>query len=140
MINTQVQTQTTLTISDVQIDMDGNKYRVEVSTDEYACIQVSNDDTTLIVEESLPSSNQIDDVIICDDNSVGNDTDGFIGIFNFDNLISEILGQDQSQEDFTVTFHLSQDDADDITNNGIIFPFTNTVAFSQPIHVRVFYQ
>ena len=46
----------TLTISDVQIEMDGNKYRVEVSTDEYACIQTTNDDTTLIVEESLCQS------------------------------------------------------------------------------------
>ena len=53
------------------------------------------------------------------------------------NLITEILGDDQSNEDFTVTFHLSQDDADDIINSGISFPFSNTVAFSQPIHVRV---
>ena len=127
----------TLTISDVQIEMDGNKYRVEVSTDEYACIQTTNDDTTLIVEESLPTANQVDDVLLCDDNTVGNDTDGLIGTFDFTNLISKILGDDQSNEDFTVTFHLSQDDADDINNSGISFPFSNTVAFSQPIHVRV---
>ena len=103
--------------------MDGNKYRVEVSTDEYACIQTTNDDTTLIVEESLPTANQVDDVILCDDNSVGNDTDGLVGTFDFTNLISEILGDDQSDEDFTVTFHLSKDDADDINNSGISFPF-----------------
>ena len=63
--------------------MDGNKYRVEVSTDEYACIQTTNDDTTLIVEESLPTANQVDNIVLCDDNSVGNDTDGLIGTFNF---------------------------------------------------------
>ena len=127
----------TLTISNVQIDMDGNKYRVEVSTDQYACIQITNDDTTLVVEESLPTANQVEDVILCDDNSVGDDTDGFIGTFDFSNLIGDILGQNQSPEDFTVTFHLSQDEADDITDSGVVFPFSNTVEFNQPIHVRV---
>ena len=117
--------------------MDGNKYRVEVSTDQYACIQITNDDTTLVVEESLPTANQVEDVILCDDNSVGDDTDGFIGTFDFSNLIGDILGQDQSPEDFTVTFHLSQDEADDINDSGIVFPFSNTVEFNQAINVRV---
>jgi len=117
--------------------MDGNKYRVEVSTDEYTCIQITNDDTTLVVEESLPTANQVEDVILCDDNSVGDDTDGFIGTFDFTNLIVDILGQNQSTDDFTVTFHLSQDDANNIANSGIVFPFSNTQAFNQTVHVRV---
>ena len=96
-----------LIISDVQLSMDGNRYRVDVSTDEYACTQTTNDETTLLVEESLPAANQIEDVIVCDDNSVGDDKDGFIASFNFEGYISEILGNDQSEDDFTVTFHLT---------------------------------
>ena len=126
-----------LIISDVQLSMDGNRYRVDVSTDEYACTQTTNDETTLIVEESLPAANQIEDVIVCDDNSVGDDKDGFIASFNFEGYISEILGHDQSEDDFTVTFHLSQESSEDLNDNGISFPFSNTTANSQKIFVRV---
>ena len=126
-----------LIISNVQLSMDGNRYRVDVSTDEYACTQTTNDETTLIVEESLPAANQIEDVIVCDDNSVGDDKDGFIASFNFEGYISEILGDDQSEDDFTVTFHLSQESSEDLNDNGISFPFSNTTANSQKIFVRV---
>ena len=126
----------TLTISDVQIEMDGNKYRVEVSTDEYACIQTTNDDTTLIVEESLPTANQVDDVLVCDDNSVGDDKDGFISTFDLSSQTATILGN-QDPNLFEVTYHLSQSDADDVSKIGLTSPHTNVNANGDKIFVRV---
>ena len=72
-----------LSVNNVDLSMNGNKFRVQVSTDEYACLIDSNEDVNLQVEEKLPEANTINDIIICDDDSVGSDTDGFINYFDF---------------------------------------------------------
>ena len=91
--------------------MSGNKYRVEVNTDNYACIQETNDNVELIVEESLPIANTIDDLVKCDDSSFGDDADGIITGWNFNEKITDILNGAQNIENLTVTFHISTDSA-----------------------------
>ena len=130
-------TTTTLKVNNVDLSMNGDKFRVNVSTDEYACLVDSNDDVTLQVEEALPIANIVDDIILCDDDSVGNDSDGFIANFDLSSKINAILGEAQSTEDFTVTFHSSLDDLSDLNSNGFTSPFTNTVSGGQEIFVRV---
>ena len=95
-------TTTTLKVNNVDLSMNGDKFRVNVSTDEYVCLVDSNDDVTLQVEEALPITNIVDDIILCDDDSVGNDSDGFIATFDLSSKINAILGEAQSTEDFTV--------------------------------------
>ena len=124
-------------VNNVDLSMNGDKFRVNVSTDEYACLVDSNDDVTLQVEEALPIANIVDDIILCDDDSVGNDSDGFIANFDLSSKINAILGEAQSTEDFTVTFHSSLDDLSDLNSNGFTTPFTNTVSGGQEIFVRV---
>ena len=128
---------TTLSVNNVDLSMNGNKFRVQVSTDEYACLIDSNEDVTLQVEEKLPEANVINDIVICDDDSVGDDTDGFINYFDFDSQINLILGENQTLDNYSVTFHLNEEDANDINSNGLSSPFTNTVSGGQEIFVRV---
>ena len=91
----------------------------------------------ILVEEKLPEANTINDIVICDDNSVGDDTDGFINYFDFDSQISLILGQNQTLDNYSVTFHIDEEDANNVNSNGITSPFTNTVSGGQEIFVRV---
>jgi len=128
---------TTLSVNNVDLSMNGNKFRVQVSTDEYACLIDSNEDVTLQVEEKLPEANAINDIVICDDDSVGDDSDGFINYFDFDSQINLILGENQTLDNYSVTFHLNEEDANDINSNGLSSPFTNTVSGGQEIFVRV---
>ena len=128
---------TTLSVNNVDLSMNGNKFRVQVSTDEYACLIDSNEDVTLQVEEKLPEANIINDIVICDDDSVGNESDGFINYFDFDSQISLIIGENQTLDNYSVTFHLNEEDANDLNSNGLISPFTNTVSGGQEIFVRV---
>ena len=128
---------TTLLVNNVYLSMNGKKYRVQVNTDEYVCLVDSNEDVTLQVEEKLPEANTINDIVICDDNSVGDDTDGFINYFDFDSQISLILGQNQTLDNYSVTFHIDEEDANNVNSNGITSPFTNTVSGGQEIFVRV---
>ncbi|SDS59830.1 gliding motility-associated C-terminal domain-containing protein [Formosa sp. Hel1_31_208] len=81
-----------------------------------------------------PVINSLEDITVCDTDFNGNSMDG-ITTLNLENLNAEILG---SQDDtvFDVSYHPTQDDADDNTNP---FPnnYTNTVANSEEIFVRV---
>ena len=128
----------TLTIDDVQLNMDGNKYRVQINTDNYACIQETDDNVTLDVEEALPVVNTVDNLILCDDNSFGTDTDGINSGINLRSNVASILGNNQNEDDYTVSFHLSEVSASDISDLGISNSdnYTNTNR-QEPIYVRV---
>ena len=115
--------------------MNGNKYRVLVNSDQYLCPSLS-DEVVLTVFEKLPTANEVNTIILCDDSSVGGDTDGFISTFNLASKTTTILGL-QNADDFTVTYHLSQEDADDTTSTGLASPYTNSVAGGEKIFVRV---
>ena len=128
----------TLSIDDVQLNMDGNKYRVQINTDNYACIQETDDNVTLDVEEALPVVNTVDNLILCDDNSFGTDTDGINSGINLRSNVASILGNNQNVDDYTVSFHLSEASASDISDLGISNSenYTNTNR-QEPIYVRV---
>ncbi|SNS10921.1 hypothetical protein SAMN06265376_106401, partial [Dokdonia pacifica] len=75
---------------------------------------MGTDDILVTFFEVPMAPAMVDTLELCD----GTDDDGF-AIFDLDALIPTILnGLDPL--DFTVTFHLSQADADDITNTGLV--------------------
>lgn len=84
----------------------------------------------------LPRAIGVDNPFLCDDEISGSDTDGIVNSWDFRNLNAEILG-DQDPAIFTVSYHLSQDGANNPSENSIPFPFANTQPFSQEIFVRV---
>ena len=124
-----------LTINNVTAIMNGNKFRALVSSDQYLC-PTKSDEAILTVFEKLPVANPVNNIVKCDDNSVGDDKDGFISIFDLSSQTSTILG-DQSSDDYTVTYHISQADADDTTSTGLTSPYTNTNKGGDKIYVRV---
>ena len=109
-----------LTVKNVDLSMSGDKFRVIINTDEYACYIESDDDIELQVEEALPIVNTIDNLIICDDTSTGSDTDGKVSGIDLTNNIDLILGNTQNQNDFNVSFHLNDTSANDLTDQGIL--------------------
>ena len=112
----------------------GEKIFVRVENNTTQCIESTNSfDITI---NSLPVANATNPIVKCDDVSVGNDKDGFVSSFNLEDQTATILG-DQSPGDFTVTYHISQSDADDTTSSGLTSPHTNTVAGGEKIFVRV---
>src|SRR5690606_21942900 len=74
------------------------------------------------------------DLAVCDVDFGGNVTDGF-SMADFTTLYSDILGT-QDETLYTISFHASQQDADDDANP-LAENFTNTVAFTQEIFVRI---
>ena len=125
----------TLTVKNVSIQQNGNRYRALVSSDQYKCPTIS-DEAVLTVYEKLPDANAVSNIIKCDDNSVGDDKDGFISTFDLSSQTATILGN-QDPNLFEVSYHLSQSDADDVSKNGLTSPHTNVNANGDKIFVRV---
>jgi gliding motility-associated-like protein len=112
----------------------GEKIFIRVQNNTTKCINTEN--SFNIVINTLPIANIASTIIKCDDSSVGGDTDGFISTFNLASQTTTVLGA-QSADDFTVSYHLSQADADDTTSTGLASPYTNAVAGGDKIFVRV---
>ena len=125
----------TLTVRNVTTQLNGKKYRALVSSDQYRCPTVS-DEAILTVYEKLPDANPVSNLIKCDDNSVGDDKDGFISTFDLDSKTATILGS-QDQNIFEVSYHLNQSDADDLTKTGLSSPHTNVNTNGDKIFIRV---
>jgi gliding motility-associated-like protein len=113
---------------------DGEKIFIRVLNNTTQCINTENSFDIKI--NNLPVANTVNTIIKCDDNSVGDDKDGIISSFNLASQTATILGN-QSAQDFTVTYHISQADADDISSNGLSSPYTNTTAGGEKIYIRV---
>ena len=89
----------------------------------------------------LPITFTVDDIIVCDD-----DRDGFIA-FNLESRTDLLRSGDentdpndidnQSPNDFKITYHLSIEDANDLNNTGLVSPFTNTTKDRQTIYYRI---
>ncbi|WP_375238814.1 T9SS type B sorting domain-containing protein [Aurantibacter sp.] len=81
-----------------------------------------------------PEINSISNFEVCDDSSDSDDANGQTTI-NLNNFNSEILGTQNSTE-FTITYHLTQSDADSKTsplpNN-----YYNTTPFNQQLFIRL---
>jgi len=83
-----------------------------------------------------PTTENASNVSYCDDDSDGDDTNGFVQNIDLDSQITDILGPLQDPDDFNVTFHETQTDATDGTD-ALSSPYTNTTANQQTIYVRV---
>jgi len=102
------------------------EYSVSVA---YGTTCIATADITIEFTES-PIANPVEDQFICDTNN-----DGF-NTYNFQLLTETVLGT-QSATAYTVTYHLSQEDADN-NDNAITTDYTNQNAYQQEtIYVRV---
>lgn len=81
-----------------------------------------------------PQISSLDDITVCDTDLMGNSMDGFTTI-NLEELNAGILGS-QDETIFTVSYHPTQDDADN-NSNPLALNYVNTVANSEEIFVRV---
>ena len=85
-----------------------------------------------------PTNENVSNLSYCDDDTDGDDTNGFVQNIDLDSLIQPILGDPtvQDEDDFTVTFHESQADA--TSGAGALnSPYSNTIAGGQTIYVRI---
>jgi len=90
----------------------------------------SSTDTIIVEFATSPVLNPIDNQLICDD-----DNDGFWAL-DLNTLATQVLGT-QDPTEFSVTFHLSQTDADDNTNP-LSTPYANATAYTQEeIFIRI---
>ena len=112
---------------------------VRVQNNETGCF---NAETSFNINiKALPITFPVDDIIICDDNR-----DGFIS-FDLESRTDLLRSGDettdpnnidnQSPNDFKITYHLSIEDANDLTNTGLVSPYTNTVKDIQTIFYRI---
>ena len=83
-----------------------------------------------------PTTENIGDILFCDDNTDGDDTNGFIQNIDLDSQVPGILGPLQDEDDFTVTFHETQADASAGTD-ALSSPYSNTTRDRQTIFIRV---
>ncbi|MDT8348129.1 MAG: hypothetical protein RQ756_10025, partial [Flavobacteriaceae bacterium] len=88
--------------------------------------------TVTIFEQ--PIANPVNDIILCDDNDDGDDTNGIVSI-DLTQSNQEVL-LTQNPTDFSITYHSSQSDADNGLN-ALPTPFTNTIPGSETIFVRI---
>ncbi|WP_369048534.1 T9SS type B sorting domain-containing protein, partial [Tenacibaculum sp. UWU-22] len=84
---------------------------------------------------SVPIAEQVSDLVLCDDDTDGSNTNGFVQNFDLESQTPTVLGN-QDPATFQVTYHSSKTDADN-GNNPLSSPFTNTIAHQQTIYVRV---
>lgn len=81
-----------------------------------------------------PIINTLNDIVICDEDFSSNSMDGFT-TFDLSTLNPEIYGiQDETL--YTITYHPTQQDADDNTN-AHSNTYTNTIAYTETIFVRI---
>ena len=83
-----------------------------------------------------PTTQNVSNLSYCDDDTDGDDTNGFVQNIDLDSQILGILGPLQDPDDFTVTFHETQTDASAATD-ALSSPYTNTTVDQQTIFVRV---
>ncbi|QNM86848.1 T9SS type B sorting domain-containing protein [Polaribacter pectinis] len=90
----------------------------------YKLISKSNNDCEglgriYLQVNAIPLANPVADLELCDDALSGNTTDGENININLRDNVPTILGTTQTEADYIVTFHTSQNDADDVTTTGI---------------------
>ena len=83
-----------------------------------------------------PTTQNVSNLSYCDDDTDGDDTNGFVQNIDLDSQIIGILGTLQDPDDFNVTFHETQIDATAGTD-ALSSPYTNTTVDQQTIFVRV---
>jgi gliding motility-associated-like protein len=91
-----------------------------------------------VIVNPEPTTEEVSNLSFCDDDADGDDTNGFIQNIILDDpeFIRDILGDNQSVDDYTVTFHESQQNATDGVA-ALQSPYQNRDPFQQTIFVRV---
>ena len=109
---------------------------VRVSNNITDCVNGISNFNVIVHPE--PSTFEVSNITECDDGVPGDDPNqpGIVETFDLNSLIPGILGTGQDEDDFTVTFHFSQAEAQD-GSNPLPTPYTNVVPFEQDIYVRV---
>ncbi|MGG5486792.1 T9SS type B sorting domain-containing protein [Gaetbulibacter sp. PBL-D1] len=111
--------------TNIPTDYTAQTIYVRVTNDVTGCYTIV---TFTITVNPLPDVVAVTDFIICEDN-----TDGFAQ-FDLTSKDAEVLnGQDPTL--FTVSYHATQADADDLMN-GLVSPYTNVIN-PQPIYVAI---
>ena len=88
-----------------------------------------------IIVNPLPIANLVNDLEVCDDDTDGDDTNGFVQTFELDSQTLAVLGT-QDSADLIVSYHNSQVDA--VNNvNTLISPYANSTPNHETIFVRV---
>ncbi|AUC75596.1 T9SS type B sorting domain-containing protein [Olleya sp. Bg11-27] len=95
------------------------------------CYDTTNFNITV---SSSPTIGVLTDYIACDDSSDGDDTNGqtTIDLSNYDNQVYNA----QSTTTYTISYHISQDDAN-LGANPLPYYYYNTTPFNQTIFVRL---
>jgi len=102
-----------------------------------AATQCANGITTFdVIVNPEPTTENISNLSFCDTDDDGDDTNGVVQNINLNNLIPDILGDNQNETEYTVTFHESQQNA---TEGIDALPglYENRTPFRQTIFVRV---
>ncbi len=89
-----------------------------------------------IIINPEPIANIIENISYCDDDSDGDDTNGFVQNIDLQSHITSILGVTQSESDFEVTFHNNNTDAVNGANS-ISNLYANKIAYNEEVFVRV---
>ncbi|MBO6607165.1 T9SS type B sorting domain-containing protein [Psychroserpens sp.] len=95
------------------------------------CYVTTTFDITVFI---TPEISSLDDIVVCDTDFTGNSMDGFTTI-DLEELNTGILGT-QDETLYTISYHPTQDDADNNTNP-LDLNYTNTTANSEEIFVRI---
>ena len=119
--------------------VNSTKIFVRVQNNTTGCFDASTSFNLIV--NPLPIVFPVADIIICDD-----DRDGFLS-FDLDSRTDLLRSGDentdpgdtdnQSANDFQITYHLSLEDANEISNSGLSSPFTNSVQNFQEIFYRI---
>ena len=96
-----------------------------------ACYDITNFTVNVFKRPQIMS---LSDLVICDDNTDSDDTNGQ-ATFTLSQLNSGILGT-QSASEYTISYHLNQNDAD-LDQNAQPNSFYNTTPNQQPLFVRI---
>jgi gliding motility-associated-like protein len=107
---------------------------IRIVNDVTGCI--NNISNFNLIVNTQPTVEDIVELPYCDDDLDGDDTNGFVQNIDLDSQIPLILGPDQDEDDFTVTFHEFASDAVAGTN-ALSSPYSNTTQDQQTIYVRV---
>jgi hypothetical protein len=83
----------------------------------------------------VPIANPVNNLVLCDDISDGNDANGIVQYFNLGSQTATILGS-QSSANFDLTYHASLADANSGANS-LPLIYTNTKRDNQTIYVRI---
>ncbi len=120
-------------------DVNPDRVFVRIINNTTGCVNSTFNFGVQINPEPLANpQNTLSNLSLCDNAADADDTNGFVQNFDLDSQIPNILGDStvQDEDDFNVTFHLTQAGATS-GDNPQSTPFTNTTINEQTIYIRI---